>query len=398
MSIQRVLALSVVAASCALPTSLNAQSADSSTVASRAFTLAIGAADTASLVRLLDSTAVLIESDGSRVVGGRAVGYALLQSRFGPGTFATIYEPEGSVGCMDGGAVQNGVYSVRRVTAGGAVGMEAGSLALRWVVRDHGWQVDAIALVANAASRAATGKLSSQCGRPDLIQFTRRRIELSLMPVSIATWGALGQLESSLAANGWDRAAAIDDFRNEYQVDNADLNDRGRLNPGMLWLAAAAVRVASHARIMATIQPIASEARLVSYNVAASSRLTEAVNLREGAVELVGDWNGLRAGIGPTVVTSTVAERYEDLVLHDPTSPTGAPARASVENESYSPTSIGGVGSLEYTRPISNRLAASVIARSRVAPALAVPGVQTHRDWSYGVNGSYLGLFVSTGW
>lgn len=358
---------------------------------------AISAWDTAAVIEMMTENATLTQSDRTIVTGAADAARALLRTRFSDGVYRLLFEPMESVRCL-AGAVQTGRYIVMQVRSSDQESVERGTMAVSWTPNGQQLRVDRIALVADGNAVGARSRLGARCSRLDARAFAGRRFELSLMPASMAGWQGADHLESALADRGWTRAPAIDLFRRAYEPTESDVLHRGRTDPGMIWVGGVSLRVSPHLRVAASVQPAPTTSRLLTYNETESSRLTQSMSVRETTLGLTAENWHLRAGLGAALVTSSVQERYEHLVLHDPTSPDGAPGRGTVEDEQYSPSSIGAVGSLQYSFPVTSRTSLGVIGRSRIAPPLTVKGVETHRDWTYDVNGSYAGLLATVAW
>ena len=358
---------------------------------------AMASRDTAAVIGLMVDAASFTQSDRTTVNGASAVGRALLRTRFSDGVYRILFAPIESATCLTG-AVQTGSYVVMRLHGADQESVERGTIALSWTPVGNGLHVDRLALVADGNGVAARQRLGARCSRLDARTFVGRRLELSVMPGSMAGWKGIDRLESALADRGWTRQPAVDLFRTAYQVGQSDALHDGRTDPGMIWIGGASVRLTPRLRVAASVQPNPSRARLVTYNETASSRLTQDVAVRETTLGLTADAWHLRVGFGAAAITSSVQERYEHLVLHDPASPTGAPGRGTIEDEHYSPSSIGAVASLQYSFAVTSRAALGIIGRDRMAPALQIKGVETHRDWTFDVDGSYVGLLATIAW
>ena len=358
---------------------------------------AISAWDTAAVIGMMTENATFTQSDRTIVTGAADAARALLRTRFAGGVYRLLFEPIESTRCL-AGAVQTGTYIVMQVRSSDQESVERGAMAVSWTPSGQQLRVERIALVADGNAVGARSRLGARCSRLDARAFAGRRFELSVMPASMAGWPGADHLESALANRGWTRAPAVDLFTKAYEPTESDVLNHGRTDPGMIWIGGVSLRVSPRVRVAASIQPAATTSRLLTYNEAESSRLTQSMAVRETTLGFTAENWHLRAGLGAALVSSSVQEQYEHLVLHDPASPDGAPGRGTVEDEQYSPSSIGAVGSLQYSFPVTSRASLGIIGRSRIAPPLKVKGVETHRDWTYDVNGSYAGLLATVAW
>jgi len=365
--------------------------------AENAFHLALGTSDTTSIVRVLDSAAVLIQADGGRITGPTAIARALLGARRERGHYRMLIDPGETLYCLER-SIQTATYAVSRMDPFGddrcRVGIDGHELDRSGECRTT--------RTGHTVRERRCGSGAPQAGCP--VHETR------FESVYRATLRGLNDAGRGrrLARNGRSRQRprfarleqerGLSLFPRAYAPSGSDGLRDGRGDPAMTGLGVASMRVSPHTQITASFQPVASSIRLISYNQAQSSRLTQDIDLRQGSLELNGVWRALRVGAGPVLVLSRVHEQYENLVLHDPTSPTGSPARGTVENQTYSPRSIGAGASARLAFPISSRLFASVMGSAHVGSRLSVPGVETHRNWTFDPAGYYSGASLGFAW
>lgn len=345
---------------------------------------------------MIDPASEMTTADGRVIRGPFAVARALGGGQLPPSYSVKLFPAVALELCVDGG-LETGMYSVSRIDASSAVGVEAGAYTIRWIVDAQGARIGRIAF---GADGGATGRRVGSCRWLSTVAFHERRFELAAGPFALGSLATRRRLEDDLANAGWSRSAA---FATRTSVPSSGWLDGfklirrgGRQDNSKLVMAAGTLRFRPTLLLQASTQLTEQSGALATFNPRTSSRLIQQYTLREvGAAELLVERHSLRFGAGPVLVTSEWRERYDRLVLKNGAYVTDY---TTLTDGHWSRSTMGLVAEVVYMVPISSSLHGGLGGRVRAGAPIRLDGVPTHENWSATMADVQIGLRLGVAW